>query len=149
MTCTLINKESMALVENMSLYFKEKPPDCSLFSQDNFEFPIHKEVLFQTNYLCKMIQSTISDPCCCKIEIFCPSIAKEKLQIMVDFLYSGRTSCDDKVIAIQACENLNKMFGFPINVINNQLVTDEKSKLVKTEKETICDINMVIFCYFN
>ena len=68
---------------------------------------------------------------------------------MVDFLYSGRTSCDDKVIAIQACENLNKMFGFPINVINNQLVTDEKSKLVKTEKETICDINMVIFCYFN
>ena len=36
-----------------------------------------------------------------------------------------------------------------INMINNQLVTDEKSKLVKTEKETICDINMVIFCYFN
>ena len=37
------------------------------------------------------------------------------------------------------------MFGFPISVINNQLFTDEKSKLVKTEKETICDINMVIF----
>ena len=67
---------------------------------------------------------------------------------MVDFLYSGKTSCDDKAIATEACENLNKMFGFPINVINNQLVTDEKSK-VKTEKETICDINMVIFCYFN
>ena len=50
MTCTLINKHSMALAENMSLYFKEKPPDCSLFSQDNFEFPIHKEVLFQTIY---------------------------------------------------------------------------------------------------
>ena len=94
MTCTLINTESLALVENMSLYFKEKPPDCSLFSQGNFEFPIHKEVLFQTIYLCKMIQSTTSDPCCCKIEIFCPSIAKEKLKIMVDFLYSGKISCD-------------------------------------------------------
>ena len=94
MTCTLINKESLVLVENMSLYFKEKPPDCSLFSQDNFEFPIHKEVLFQTNYLCEMIQSTTPDPCCCKIEIFCPSIAKEKLKIMVDFLYSGKISCD-------------------------------------------------------
>ena len=58
-------------------------------------------------------------------------------------------TCDDEAIATQACENLNKMFGFPINVINNQLVTDEKSKLVKTEKETICDINMVIFGYFN
>ena len=71
MTCTLVNKESMTIVENnMSLYFKEKPPDCSLFSQDNFEFPIHKEVLFQTNYLCEMIQSTTSDPCFCKIKYF-------------------------------------------------------------------------------
>jgi hypothetical protein len=54
-------------------------------------------------------------------------------------------TCDDEAIATQTCENLNKMFGFPINMINNQLFTDEKSKLVKTEKETICDINMVNF----
>ena len=56
-------------------------------------------------------------------------------------------TCDVEAFVTQACKNLNKMFGFPINVINNQLVTDEKSKLVKTE--TICDINMVIYCYFN
>ena len=58
-------------------------------------------------------------------------------------------TCDDEAIATQVCENLNKMFGFPISVINNQLFTDEKSKLVKTEKETICDINTVIFGYFD
>ena len=57
-------------------------------------------------------------------------------------------TCDVEAFVTQACKNLNKMFGFPINVINNQLVTDEKSKLVKTEKETICDINMVIFLLF-
>ena len=43
---------------------------------------------------------------------------------------------DDEAIVTQACENLNKIFG------------DEKLKLVKTEKATICDINMVIFLLF-
>ena len=79
-----------ALLKNMESYFKQNPPDCSLYSQDNFEFPVHKEVLYQTKYLCEFIKYTISETCCCKIEILCQSISKEELKIMVDFLYTVR-----------------------------------------------------------
>ena len=47
----LYNKEPLALVNSMESYFKERPPDCSLFSQDNFGIPVHKEVLYQTPFL--------------------------------------------------------------------------------------------------
>ena len=46
------NTAPMALVKNMEAYFAQNPPDSSLFSQDNYEFPIHKELLYQTKYLC-------------------------------------------------------------------------------------------------
>ena len=119
----------LALVKNMESYFNQNPPDCSLFSQDNFEFPVHKEVLFQTRYLQEMIMNTTSDSCCCKIEILCQSISKEMLQIMVDFLYSGKISCDDQKLASQACKCLNALFGFPIIVKE-----DGESIFIRTEK---------------
>ena len=35
MTCTYYNKDPLALVSNMDSYFKQIPPDCSLFSDDD------------------------------------------------------------------------------------------------------------------
>ena len=130
MTCVVVSKAPLALVQNMESYFNQNSPDCSLFSQDNFEFPVHKEVLLQTRYLCEMIKNTTSDSCCCKIEILCQSISKEMLQIMVDFLYSGKISCDDQKLASQACKCLNTVFGFPIIVKE-----DGGSIFIKTEKQ--------------
>ena len=133
MTCMVLNKAPMSLVKNMESYFKQNPPDCSLYSEDNFEFPVHKEVLYQTKYLCEIIKNTISETCCCKIEILCQSISKEELKIMVDFLYTGNISCDNQTLGFLTCKNLNTMFGFPINIIENQLgksqlVTDSDSE---------------------
>ena len=34
MTCTYYNKDPLALLSNMDSYFKQIPPDCSLFSDD-------------------------------------------------------------------------------------------------------------------
>jgi hypothetical protein len=42
------SKDPEILVKSMESYFKKKPPDSSLFSKDNFEFPIHRELLYQT-----------------------------------------------------------------------------------------------------
>ena len=126
MTCVVVSKTPLALVKNMESYFNQNPPDCSLFSQDNFEFPVHKEVLFQTRYLFEMIKNS----CCCKIEILCQSVSKEMLQIMVDFLYSGKISCDDQKLASQACKCLNVVFGFPIIIKE-----DEESIFIRTEKQ--------------
>ena len=35
MTCTYYNKDPLALVSSMNSYFKQIPPDCSLFSDDD------------------------------------------------------------------------------------------------------------------
>ena len=139
MTSALLDKKPMVLIKkrdsyfkqahmkNMESYFKQNPPDCSLYSQDNFEFPVHKEVLYQTKYLCEIIKNTISETCCCKIEILCQSISKEELKSMVDFLYTGNISCDNATLGFLTCKNLNTMFGFSISIIENQL---GKSQLV-------------------
>merc|ERR1740129_1153832 len=128
-----------ALLKNMESYLEQNPPDCSLYSQDNFEFPIHKEVLYQTKYLCEIIKNTISETCCCKIEIMCQSISKEELKIMVDFLYTGNVSVDNATLGFSTYKNLNTMFGFPINIIENQLgkyqlVTKSESSSKKCDK---------------
>ena len=80
--CFLQTKEPLALVTNMDSYFQVTPPDCSLYSQDKFEFPVHKEVLYQTKVMCDMIKSTnVKDYSIdyLKIEIICPSLAKTPL----------------------------------------------------------------------
>ena len=133
MTSVLLDKKPMvlikkrdtyfkqALLKNMESYLEQNPPDCSLYSEDNFEFPVHKEVLYQTKYLCEIIKNSFSETCCCKIEILCQSTSKEELKIMVDFLYTGNISCDNETLGFLTCKNLNTMFGFPISIIENQL----------------------------
>ena len=36
------NKNQMILVNYMDLYFNHKPTDCTLYSDDGYEFPIHQ-----------------------------------------------------------------------------------------------------------
>ena len=113
MGTVLYNKEPLALVSSMDSYFKERPPDSSLFSQDNFEIPVHKEVLYQTSFLRRMIQSFNMDSCCSKVEILCPSLSKEELGAIVQFLYSGKTSCFDQEVKLKLSDILTELFGFP------------------------------------
>ena len=82
------------------------------------------------------------------IEILCPSISRENLQFLVQFLYKGSIPCSDNAIACQILENLNKVFGFPnsmvlalpnnagicrISVENNEVPVQEK-KIEKKDK---------------
>ena len=109
----LYNKEPHALVNGMESYFKERPPDCSLFSQDNFGIPVHKEVLYQTPFLRRMIQSFNMDSCCSKIEMLCPSLSREDLRAVVQFLYGGKVSCFDQEVKSKLSDILTELFGFP------------------------------------
>ena len=109
----LYNKEPLALVNSMESYFKERPPDCSLFSQDNFGIPVHKEVLYQTPFLRRMIRSFNMDSCCSKIEILCPSLSSEDLGAVVQFLYSGKISRFDSAVESKLSNILTELFGFP------------------------------------
>ena len=111
MASIFYNKDPMAIVNNMDSYFKQIPPDCSIYSKDGFEFPIHKELLYQTKVLRQMIKDTDMD--CCKIEIMCPSLSKEELEIIVNFLYKGKTFCTGEAVAFQVIDNLKHLFGFP------------------------------------
>ena len=69
------NKDPLATVNHMDSYFKKILPDCSLFSEDGFEIPVHKEVLYQTEFMRQMLKSVNMDYC--KIEILCQTILKE------------------------------------------------------------------------
>ena len=76
MSSVVYNREPMALVNTMDAYFKARPPDYSIFSKDNCEISLHKELLYQTSFMCSLVKSANLDSCC-KIEIICPSLQKE------------------------------------------------------------------------
>ena len=87
MSCVLYNKEQIALASYMIKYFKQRPPDCVLFSEDNSKILIHKELMYQTQYMRSMIKSAAIGCCCSQIEIMCPSLTINELEIIVQFLY--------------------------------------------------------------
>ena len=118
MVCVLHSKEPLLLFDNMDSYFLSTPPDCSLFSQDNHEIQIHKELLYQTKFTRKMINSVGLD---FNIEVICPSLSKDELEIVVDFLYSGKILFSNEKTVSRLCMNLEELFGFP-------LIQDEMSE---------------------
>ena len=75
------------------------------------EISIHKELLYQTRYMREMITNVGFES---KIEIFCPSISKEELKNIVDFLYCGKFSFKNQIAASETTENLNQLFGFEL-----------------------------------
>ena len=111
MVSLFYNKDPLATVKHMDSYFKQIPPDCSLFSEDGFEIPVHKEVLYQTEFMRRMLRSVNMDYS--KIDILCQTVLKEELDVIVKFLYHGEICCTDHDVASQVSNNLNKLFGFP------------------------------------
>ena len=47
----LVLYDPIVLVKCMDEYFKTKTPDCSLYSEDGYEIPVHCEVLYQTKWV--------------------------------------------------------------------------------------------------
>ena len=47
----LVAYDPLVLVKFMDVYFKTKPPDCSLYSEDGHEILVHSEVLYQTKWV--------------------------------------------------------------------------------------------------
>ena len=47
----LVAYDPMVLVKCMDEYFKTKTPQCSLYSEDGYEIPVHCEVLYQTKWV--------------------------------------------------------------------------------------------------
>ena len=119
-TIILSNQEPMALTKYMERYFKDTTPDIHLFSQDNFEIPIHKELFYQTRLMRSMIKSANFDYCCSKASVLCP-MSKEELEMIVQFLYGGKLFCKDHKEAAQMSENLKRLFGFPQIHLNQDL----------------------------
>ena len=111
MNCVLYNQEPFPLVQNMRSYFKCNPPDCRIISQDNSELMIHKELLYQTKFLCEMVRSVDIENS--NIDILCPDLTKHEIQILIRFLYTGEISCQDQIVASEVSNNLTKLFGFP------------------------------------
>ena len=125
MSCILYAKEPMVLINNMDTYFKNTPPNCTLFSKDNDEIWVHKELLYQTKYLRAMMKSVGIDS---KIEVICPSLTTEELKIIVDFLYSGKVFCENQISVSKVSKNLMDLFGFPL--IRNEIEDANESMVM-------------------
>ena len=108
----LKSKDSLAVMNYKESYFMQKPPDCSLFSEEGHEILIHKELLYQTKFMLEILKS--SNCCSCKIEIFFPSLQKEDLKDMVKFLYTGEITYKDQRDVHEVLVNLTNFLGFPI-----------------------------------
>ena len=63
MGCIFFAKEPMVIVNDMDSYFNQTQPECSVYSEDHNEFPIHKGNIFKGYwqvYGCNLIYGTIS-----------------------------------------------------------------------------------------
>ena len=128
--CLVIAQDPLVLCQNMDLYFKNTPPDCSLYSEGNHEISIHKELLYQTKYMREMIMNTGFES---KIEVLCPFISKEELKNITDFLYSGKILCKNQSAVSETTENLNKLFGFELT--KNDMSETKESIVLPIKKK--------------
>jgi len=104
----------MVLVSNLDSYLSLRPPDCSIYSDDGQEFPIHKEILCQTKLMRTVIANARPDGCCCsKLEFVFDSLEKSDLEDIIQFLYSGQILFADQAHAARVLGNLTKYLGFP------------------------------------
>ena len=107
----VFNKDPEVLVNTMESYFKSMPPDCSLYSHENYRILIHKELMYQTKFMRDMIKSVGIDS---KIEVFCPSVSKKELEMIVDFFYNGKIFNSTHTVVSQVSKTLKELFGFPL-----------------------------------
>ena len=48
-----------------------------------------------------------------KIQVICPSVTKEELEIIVHFLYSGKILAKSQAVVFETVKHLEELFGFP------------------------------------
>ena len=126
MACHITSNNSMVIVNAMESYFKTTPPDCSLFCNDDYGLLIHKEIMYQTKFMREMIQSVGMDS---KIEVFCPSLTKEELEIIVDFFYNGKIFHNNEKVIYNVSKTLVDLFGFPSMKVELSDKEDTKLKI--------------------
>ena len=136
----LSSQEPMALTNYMETYFKHKTPDINLFSQDNFEIPVHKEVFYQTQLMCSMLKSANFDNCCSKASVICP-LQNEELRMIAQFLYNGELVCKNEEEATKMSKNLSELFGFP--PINLMLKLEHNIEITSTPIENELQLNLM------
>ena len=111
MDVKLYSKDPRILITEMESYFKSNPPDCNLYSGDNYVKPVHKEIFYQTQFMRDMVKSVEPDS---SVDIICHSVSKEELDVIVDFLYNGTIFGKNEIDVYQSSMKLHKLFGFPI-----------------------------------
>ena len=131
----MYSKDPMVLVNAMESYFKNTPPDCILYSQENYGVRIHKELLYQTKFMRDMVESVSPDS---KIEIICHSLSKEEVEVIVEFLYNGKILCTSEVSVHRVAKNLRDLFGFPLAQYEISEAKD-KDGIDRTVKTVIFD----------
>ena len=107
-----------------------------LYSKDNYQILIHKELLYQTKFMREMISGIGIDS---NIDVICPSVSKEELEIIVQFLYNGKLVHADETVVSKASKNLEELFGFP------SLLGEVWTETVEIERDMDC--NEVSFIY--
>ena len=120
MEFTFLTKTPNIVVDYMKSYTKIKLPDCSFYTEDGNEIPVHKELLYQTKLMENLIKSL--DCCCSKIEIVLPSVSIEELDLMVEFLYCGQISCTNSNLAGRVSSNLQKFLGFSTSLYISKVI---------------------------
>ena len=95
---------------SLGSFLKNEEANCILYSKEGIKFDIHKEILYQTEFMRNILKST-NIICCGTIEFLCPC-SEDELESMVNFLYNGTISELRLTDVAKILDNLTKMFGF-------------------------------------
>ena len=107
----LVDELHFTKSDHMGSFFSKKESDCILYSEEGVNFNVHKEILFQTDFLRNILSSKKAE-CCSVMEVFCPC-SENDLKYMVEFLYLGKISCKTRDDLLRILDELNEVFGFP------------------------------------
>ena len=99
----------------LEIFLKNKAPDCIIYSEDGAKFKTHKELFGQTKFMRELLKS---QSCCGVIDIIFPC-SKEELCHIMNFLNEGKIKCNKKIDSLKIIENLNKILGYPPDMIDN------------------------------
>ena len=114
---TILNPDGKDTIQSVLQNLSRNPTDCILISSENFQQPIHKEILGQSDFLRKMLFAYQEKMCdnCSDIQIHLPFMNKRLLMNFVNFLYHGKICEDDPLIRSETLEILTGTLGFSSN----------------------------------
>ena len=130
-----LTTDPSVIIDYMNSYTKLKAPDCSFFTKDGNEIPLHKELLFQTKFMRSLAKSI--DYRSQKLEIIFPSLSIEDLDAMVEFLYTGQISCTDSNHVTRLISNLQDFLGFPNFMDVTQTLLDDSEKIGEADEQFV------------